>query len=301
MLPAREEVRTAPPIGALADGIKARVRDYVQLTKARLSLTVVLSGVVGYWLGASTIDPSHLLWFAAGTLLVVVGANAFNQVLEREPDARMRRTAQRPIPRGRIAPSEAAFAAALGSAVGLLILFVESGPLAGGLGLLGLVVYVAVYTPMKRRSSWSTLPGAIAGALPTLMGFSAAAGTLSPLAWCLFGVLFFWQFPHTWAIAATYREDYQRVGHRALPERGVAAGTVVASAALFLTSLLPSLLGDAGPLYTAVALVLGLAFLISAVRFGDGTRRPRATALLATSLLYLPLILALAAFGGRGF
>ncbi len=301
MLPAREGVGAPAAIGTLADGMKVRVRDYLQLTKARLSLTVVASGVVGYWLGASTIDPSHLLGFVAGTLLVVVGANAFNQVLERESDARMRRTAQRPIPTGRITPSEAAVAAGLSSGVGLLMLFAKSGPLSGGLGLLGLVIYVLVYTPMKRRSSWSTLPGAISGALPTLMGFSAAAGTLSPLAWCLFGLLFFWQFPHTWAIAATYREDYERVGHRALPARGVAAGTIVASAALILTSLLPSLTGDAGAAYTAGTLVLGLVFMISAVRFGNGSCRARATALLATSLLYLPLMLALAAFGGRGF
>src|SRR3970040_1811981 len=141
MLPAREEFRAPAAIGALADAMKFRVRDYVQLTKARLSLTVVVSGVVGYWLGASTIDPAHLLWFAAGTLLVVVGANAFNQVLEREPDARLRRTAQRPIPMGRITPSEAALAAGLSSGAGLLILFVQSGPLACGLGLLGLAIY----------------------------------------------------------------------------------------------------------------------------------------------------------------
>jgi len=141
----------------------------------------------------------------------------------------------------------------------------------------------------------------VAGALPTLMGYSAAAGTIAPEGWCLFGILFFWQFPHTWAIAATYREDFERVGNRALPSRAVAFGTLAATAALLLTSLLPSLWGDAGPLYTAGALVLGAGFLVSAVRFGNGRRRARATALLATTLLYLPLILALAAFGGRDF
>jgi protoheme IX farnesyltransferase len=153
---------------------------------------------------------------------------------------------------------------------------------------------------MKRRSSWSTVPGAVAGAMPTLMGYSAAAGTLAPPAWCLFGLLFFWQFPHTWAIAATYREDFERVGNRTLPGRAVAAGTMVATAALLLMSLLPSLWGDAGPVYTVGALVLGSGFLVSAVRFGNGTCRARATALLATSLLYLPLILALVAFGAFG-
>ena len=301
MLPAREEVRAPAPIGTLADAMKLRVRDYLQLSKARLSLTVVLSGVVGYWLGASAIDPSHLLGFAGATFLLVAGANAFNQVLERESDARMRRTAQRPIPGGRISPSEATLAAGLSAGAGLLILFTGSGPLTGGIGLAALLIYVLVYTPMKRRSSWSTLPGAIAGAAPTLMGFSSAAGTLSSLGFCLFGMLFFWQIPHTWAIASTYREDYERAGLRALPKHGVAAGTILAAVALFLTSLLPGLVGDAGATYTGGAAVLGLGFLVSALRFGDGTRRPRATALLATSLLYLPLVLALAAFSGRGF
>jgi protoheme IX farnesyltransferase len=288
----REEIRSP--------GAIATVGDYLDLTKARLSLTVVSSGVVGYWLGASFIEPAHLLSFTLGTLLLVAGANAFNQVLEREPDARMRRTAQRPIPAGRISAAEAALAAALASLLGFVLLFAESGPLSGSLGALALAIYVLVYTPMKRRSSWSTLPGAVAGAMPTLMGYSAAAGTLAPPAWCLFGLLFFWQFPHTWAIAATYREDFERVGNRTLPGRAVAAGTMVATAALLLMSLLPSLWGDAGPVYTVGALVLGSGFLVSAVRFGNGTRRARATALLATSLLYLPLILALIAFGAFG-
>ncbi len=282
-------------------GAFATVGDYLELTKARLSLTVVSSGVVGYWLGASFLSPAKLLWFTLGTLLLVAGANAFNQVLEREPDARMRRTAQRPIPTGRVSAAAAAFAAALASLLGLVLLFAESGPLSGSLGALALAIYVLVYTPMKRRSSWSTLPGAVSGAMPTLMGYSAAAGALAPPAWCLFGILFFWQFPHTWAIAAAYREDFERVGNRALPGRAVCAGTLMATAALLLTSLLPSLVGDAGPLYTVGALALGLAFLVSAVRFRNGTSRARASALLATSLLYLPLILALAAFGGGGF
>ncbi len=296
MLPLREGIENP--------GLTATFSDYLELTKARLSLTVVLSGVVGYWLGASTLEAGHLLWFTLGTFLLVAGANAFNQVLEREPDARMRRTAQRPIPSGRISAADAGLAAALASTLGLVLLFAHCGPLTGALGASAFLVYVLVYTPMKRRSSWSTLPGAISGAMPTLMGYSAAAGTLSAPAWCLFGILFFWQFPHTWAIAATYREDFERVGNRALPERGLALGTIVATAALFLTSLIPSVWGGAGPLYTIGAFVLGTAFLVSAVRFGNGTHRARAVALLAASLLYLPLILAvvaLGAFGGEGF
>jgi protoheme IX farnesyltransferase len=290
--PLREEIQSP--------AATATVADYLDLTKPRLSLTVVSSAVVGYWLGDGLIGPGHLLWFTLGTLLLVASANAFNQVLERELDARMRRTAQRPIPAGRISAADAALAAACASLLGLALLFTHGSPLSGSLGALALATYVLVYTPMKRRSSWSTLPGAVAGAMPTLMGYSAAAGALSPIAWCLFGIVFFWQFPHTWAIAATYREDYERVGHRALPVRGVAVGTVAATAALFFTSLLLLVVGGAGFVYIAGAVVLGAAFLASAVRFGNGTRRPRAAALLATSLIYLPLILALAALGGRG-
>jgi protoheme IX farnesyltransferase len=296
MIPLRE--------GIGSPGATAALSDYFDLAKPRLSLTVVLSGVVGYCLGASSLDLSHLLGFTLGTLLVVAGANAFNQVLERESDARMRRTAQRPIPSGRISPADAGAAAALASFLGLALLLVHCGPLTAALGAAALAVYVLLYTPMKRRSSWSTLPGAVAGAMPTLMGYSAATGTLAAPAWCLFGILFFWQFPHTWAIAATYREDFERAGNRALPGRGLALGTIVMTFALLLTSLIPSFWGGAGSWYTLGALVLGGAFLASAVRFGDGTRRSRATALLAASLLYLPLILAviaLGAFGGEGF
>jgi protoheme IX farnesyltransferase len=213
----------------------------------------------------------------------------------------MRRTAHRPIPARRISAGEAAWAAASSSAAGVAILFLRSGFLTGSLGLTGLAVYVLVYTPMKRASSWSTLVGAVAGALPTLMGFSASAGSLSPVAWCLFGVVFFWQFPHTWAIAATYREDYERVGHRALPVRGVAVKNIACSLALVATSLLPAFLHEAGRIYLVAAAVLGILFLVAAVRFGNGRRRPRAAALLAASLFYLPVILAFAAFSKEGF
>jgi protoheme IX farnesyltransferase len=152
---------------------------------------------------------------------------------------------------------------------------------------------------MKSRSAWSTLPGAVAGAAPTLMGWSASTGELAPLAFCLFGIVFFWQFPHTWAIAAAYRDDFERVGYRSLPRRYVGLGTLVASLALIATSLLPVGLGVAGPLYSLGALTLGGIFFVAVLRFGDGSLRSRATALLVMSLFYLPLILALAAFDSR--
>jgi protoheme IX farnesyltransferase len=274
------------------------VRDYLYLTKARLSLMVVASGVVGYWLGASPLDALVLLGFTLGTFLLVGGANAFNQILEREPDSRMNRTANRPIPTGRVSLLEAKLAASTLSASGTAILFAACGWLCGLLGVAGFLTYVLVYTPMKTRSSWATVPGAVSGAIPTLMGFSAAEGGLGLLGWCLFAVLFFWQFPHTWAIAATYRDDYERVGYRALPGSGLQLKmeTLAATLALLAASVVPPLLGLAGIIYLAGALSLGALLLTAAIRFGDGSERPRATALLAMSLFYLPLMLALIAF-----
>lgn len=275
-------------------------RDYLQLVKLRLSTMVVVSGVVGYWLGAESIEPLAFLAFTLGTFLVVGGANAFNQVIECEPDSRMERTCTRPLPTGRISISEATGAAAMMSAAGLAILYLVNGWLPAILGFVALLTYVLLYTPLKPRSAWSTLPGAVAGAMPTLMGFGAAAGTLSALGFCLFGLLFLWQFPHTWAIAAAYREDYQRVGYTALPKR-VRLQTVAATLGLVGISLLPALMGLLGGLYFGGALALGAMFLAAAVRFGDGSSRPRAVALLAVSLFYLPLMLALAAINQRVF
>lgn len=286
-----------PAVAWITAQERSRLRDYLYLTKARLTLMVVISGVVGYWLGASSLDVVVLLSFALGTFLLVGGANAFNQILERESDARMERTANRPIPTGRISLGEAKLAAATMSAAGTAILFVTCGRWTGVLGIAAFAVYVFVYTPLKTRSSWATVPGAVSGAIPTLMGWSAAQGSVGPLGWCLFGILFFWQFPHTWAIAATYRDDYERVGYRALPKRGLKLETLAATLALVATSLLPSLLGLAGFIYLAGALVLGALLLAAAVRFGSGTERRRAASLLATTLFYLPLMLALITFG----
>ena len=194
---------------------------------------------------------------------------------------------------------EALFFASVASAAGVGILFMTSGPLCGALALVALVTYVLVYTPMKTRSAWSTVPGAVAGAIPPLMGVSAASGSLSPLAWCMFVILFFWQFPHTWAIASAYRDDYARVGYRTMPQRGTRLRTIIATVALVAASLVPAMLGLAGNLYLFGALILGGFVLMAAARFDDGTLEPRAVQLLAASLFYLPLVLALLALDGK--
>jgi protoheme IX farnesyltransferase len=301
MSQAREGLETPAPASSWhwIDHLRSRVVDYLYLVKARLSLMVVLSSMVAYWLGAPAVDLGHLALFALATFLVVGGANAFNQVLERELDSRMERTRHRPIPTGRIPASEAVAAASILSSIGILLLLLVGGAATAGLGLLALGIYVLVYTPMKTRSPWSTFVGALSGAIPTLMGFAAVSPSLPPTAWCLFGILFFWQFPHTWAIAATYREDYERVGYRALPRRAVALGTLLTTAAVVAASFAPFALRLTGPTYAVAALLAGAAFLAAALRFGNGTVRSRASALLAVSLFYLPLILAVLAFDGR--
>jgi len=279
--------------------IRERMRDYAQLGKARLSSMVLMSALVGYWLASSELMLGHLLWFAIGTFLVVASANAFNQVVEHESDARMRRTAERPIPAGRLRRSEVFVVASVCSIAGHAILFVEAGPLCGVLALAATVIYVLVYTPMKSRSAWSTVPGAVSGAIPPLMGFSAVQGSLGPLAWSLFTILFFWQFPHTWAIAAAYRDDYAKIGYRAMPIRGTQLRTVAACVLLLLVSLVPAMGGMAGVVYLVGASVLGVLLVVFAARFGDGTARVRAVQLLVASLFYLPLVLALLSFDGK--
>jgi protoheme IX farnesyltransferase len=279
--------------------IRERLRDYVQLGKARLSSMVLMSALVGYWLASSELVLGHLLWFAIGTFLVVASANGFNQVVEHESDSRMKRTAERPIPAGRLRRSEALVVASVCSIAGHAILFVEAGPLCGVLALSATVIYVLVYTPMKSRSAWSTVPGAVSGAIPPLMGFSAVQGSLGPLAWSLFAILFFWQFPHTWAIAAAYRDDYAKIGYRAMPIRGTQLRTVAASVLLLLVSLVPAVGGMTGVVYLVGASVLGVLLVVFAARFGDGTARGRAVHLLVASLFYLPLVLALLAFDGK--
>ncbi len=296
----REVVHSASEVQAepWSFPVRDRVRDYLQLAKARLSSMVLLSALVGYWVASSELILGHLLWFAVGTFLVVAGANAFNQILERDSDARMHRTARRPLPSGRLQVPEALFVASVSSVAGVVILFATSGPLCGALALVALVTYVLVYTPMKSQTAWSTVPGAVAGAIPPLMGVSAASGSLSPLAWCMFGILFFWQFPHTWAIASTYRDDYARVGYRAMPVEGTRLRTILATLALVAASLVPAMLGLAGTLYFFGAVILGVFVLVAAARF-DGTLKTPAAQLLAASLFYLPLVLALLALDGK--
>ena len=276
-----------------------KLASYVELTKPRVGVMVLMTVASGFWLGArGSSDPSRLLLTLLGTGLVAGGASAWNQYLERFRDARMRRTVGRPLPSSRLAPAEAVL---FGGALGLLgtsMLALGVNAVAAGVAATTFLLYVFVYTPLKPRTTLNTAIGAVPGALPPMIGWSAATGQLGIEAWSLFLIVFLWQFPHFLAIAWIHREDYARAGHRMLPNvdpRGAMTGrqSVVYALALIPAGLLPATIGLAGPYYFAGALALGLFYLVAAVRFWSDVSEASARRLLRASFLYLPEILAL--------
>jgi len=272
------------------------VRDFVTLAKPRLNMLVVASALAGYAMADG--EPLGLLRICGvllGTLLVAGGASAFNQVLERDIDARMRRTRTRPLPDQRLQPIEGVLFGAASTSVGALMITAASNILAAVVALTTLVVYVAIYTPLKRRTSFSTVIGAIPGALPPIVGWAAASGEITAKAWTLFGIMFLWQLPHFLAIASMYREDYARAGLPMLPVlepdgRSTGRQAVVYAAALIPLSLAPAPLHMAGRVYFAGALALGLAFLWLTFRFAMTRSSRDARRAFFGSLAYLPLL-----------
>jgi heme o synthase len=275
---------------------KTRSADFVALAKPRLNLLVVASTFAGYAMG--TIDGLgglRLIATLVGTGLVAGGASAFNQTLERELDAMMRRTRMRPMADHRLQPAEGWLFGAAIAITGLLILAAFANLLAAGVALATLLSYVAVYTPLKRRSSFGTVIGAIPGALPPVIGWAAARGALTTEAWTLFGIVFLWQLPHFLAIAWIYRDDYARAGFPMLPViepdgRSTGRQSIIYAAALVPLSLAPTLLGLAGDLYFVSALVLGLGFVFLTYRFARTREIRDARTVFFGSILYLPLV-----------
>jgi protoheme IX farnesyltransferase len=271
----------------------------MELTKARLTLLVVLTTVVGFYLGSpSSVDLVLLTHALAGTALLAAGAAVLNQFIERELDARMRRTAERPIPSGRITPTSALLVGAALSLLGLVWLLFQVNPLTALLGVATWTSYVAVYTPLKRITVLNTLVGAVPGALPPLMGWSAATDSISAPGWSLFGVLFFWQLPHFMAIAWLYRDEYQRAGFRMLsgadPDGArTAASAVRNTLALLGVSLFPFLFGLVGHWYLVGAVLLGGGFLAFAIQFARTLSPTAARRLFFASIVYLPVLLGL--------
>jgi protoheme IX farnesyltransferase len=272
------------------------IADYLALTKPRLNSLVVVTSAGGYYLGASS--PQTFLPMAAaavGTALVAGGAAVLNQVYERDTDALMQRTRLRPLPDRRVTPEEARTFGTLLAAGGIVLLSVSANALAALLALATLVVYLTVYTPMKRRSPLATLIGAVPGALPPLIGWAAASGTVSLGGWSLFAIVFLWQIPHFMAIAWLYRDDYARAGFPMLPVvepegRRTGRQAVLYAAALVPISVAPSVVGLAGAAYFWTALVLGVGLLWVAARFAVSRTDATARVLFYSSITYLPLI-----------
>ena len=274
---------------------RSRTSDYVALAKPRLNILVIASALAGYVMGGGAASTVLLLATLAGTALVAGGASAFNQAIEREPDALMRRTRARPVPDGRLQVGEAAAFAAAMSLSGLVILAIGANLLSAAVALTTLVTYAAVYTPLKRRTSFATVIGAIPGALPPVIGWAAATGRLDAGAWVLFGIVFLWQLPHFLAIAWIYREDYARAGFPMLPViepdgRSTGRQAVVYTAALLPLSLAPTLVGIAGSAYFTGALALTLLFLVLSLQFARTRAVPDARRLFFGSIVYLPLL-----------
>lgn len=291
----RVNVAPSIPIAAPRRAVAA-VADYVALTKPRLNFLVVATSAAGYYLGvAATFDGTAMIAAVAGTALVAGGAAVLNQLYERDTDALMRRTRSRPLPAGRVIPADAAVFGSVLSAAGLALLAARTNWLAASLALATLVVYLAVYTPMKRRTPAATLVGAVPGALPALIGWAASHGSVAIGGTALFAIVFLWQIPHFMAIAWLYRDDYGKAGFPMLPvvePNGVRAGrqALAYAAALVPVALVPSFIGLAGSVYLVAATLLGIALLVLAVRFWRERTDRSARALFFGSITYLPLI-----------
>jgi protoheme IX farnesyltransferase len=275
---------------------RSRTSDFVALAKPRLNLLVVASALAGYVMaGGDLSNAVAVVCTVIGTALVAGGASAFNQVFERVPDKLMRRTRLRPVPDGRLQPFESlVFATALALG-GLILLGTVVNVLSAEVALATLLTYALVYTPLKRRSSFATVVGAIPGALPPVIGWAAARGDLSRGAWVLFAIVFLWQLPHFLAIAWIYRDDYARAGFLMLPViepdgRSTARQAVFYCAALLPVSLAPTLLGMTNTIYFAAALGLGLLFLGLTLKFARTRAVPDARRLFFGSIIYLPLL-----------
>ena len=274
-------------------------RDLLELTKPRITLMVALTCAAGFLLATPTgeLPLDRLLATVVGTALVCAGSAALNHHAERDVDARMCRTAKRPLPAGRMEPDTALLWGALLAAGGLLLLALGANALTALLAAATLVSYVWVYTPLKRKSALATLVGAIPGAAPPLLGWTGAVGTIDLGGWLLFALLFLWQLPHFLAIAWLYHDDYRAAGLHLLtiddPDYGrTTRQAVLYAVALLPVSFAPAIVGLGGPLQLGGALVFGALFLAAALAFGRRPTRDSARRLLLASVAYLPAVLA---------
>jgi heme o synthase len=280
------------------------MRDYIALTKPRITWLILMSTGVGYFFGLKGAGPGNwivLLHTLIGTGLIASGTAALNQWYERDADLLMRRTSARPLPSGKMTAARALWFGIALAVLGFTELALWVNVLSALLGAFTLACYLFIYTPLKQRSQLSTVIGALPGAMPPLIGYAASHGSLTPEAWTLFAILFIWQFPHFLAIAWMYREDYARAGIRMLPvvePDGMSTGRqiILYASTLIPVSLFPFLLGMSGRIYLVGALILGGWFLYTGFRVAFDLTNIRARRVLLASIIYLPAIYGLMVF-----
>lgn len=276
--------------------VSGRAKDYVELTKPRITWLILMSTAIGFYFGH---QGDWNLWpivhVLIGTGLIASGTATLNQWYEREADKKMRRTQGRPIPSGRVEPARAFWFGLALEVIGTIELWWGVNALTSLLGVATILLYLCAYTPLKQKTWWSTTVGAIPGAMPPLIGYAAAANRLTPDAWVLYAILFLWQFPHFYAIAWMYREDYSRAGIQMLPVvepdgTSTSRQILIYAALLIPISLMPSWLGMTGSLYFVGALAMGLMFLYSGIRVAVDRTKVRARRVLLASVIYLPVL-----------
>jgi protoheme IX farnesyltransferase len=297
-------MQTAPTTSAAAptmtpaahDAPPGAARVWAQLTKARLSALVLLTAAAGFVVAPVPFDAGRLAWACLGTAMAAMSAAMLNQLAEIRRDGQMRRTAGRPLPAGHARPRTVFVVGIVVGYAGCALLAWGTTMLAAGLAATNILLYVLLYTPLKPRTTLNTLVGAVTGAIPPVIGWTAATGSTAPGAWALFGILFTWQLPHFLALAWLYRADYEAGGFAMLPSRdpsglATAQACVLTSLTLVPVSLLATLTGVAGVTYAAVALVAGSWLAWLSMRFLQERSDARARALFLGSLAYLPILL----------
>lgn len=282
---------------SLGYSFKAKLEDYKQLVKLRLTSTVVFSAVIGFFLAASgPIDWFNLVLIGLAGFLITGSANALNEIIEKDYDKLMKRTANRPLPTNRMSTVEALLFAGLMGVAGIFILAYQFNYLAALIGALSLLSYAFIYTPLKRISSIAVFVGAIPGALPPMIGWVAYTGSITIEAFILFSIQFLWQFPHFWAIAWVSHDDYSKAGFQLLPSDGgrtkqSAFYNIVYILFLIPTSLLPYFMGFSGWVSAIIIVLVGLVFLIQAYRLFVTCENKAAVKLMLGSFVYLPVVL----------
>jgi heme o synthase len=282
--------------------LTSKLRDYYTLTKPEVNLLILMTTSAGYYLASrGSFRIGGLVNTLVGTLLVASGTATLNQWMERVWDGKMRRTATRPLPSGRLSSHEALLFGVLLSVAGGLYLAITVNGLSAFLAVLTLLSYLLIYTPLKRRTPLCTLLGAFPGAMPTLIGWAGASATIDRNAWYLFTILFLWQFPHFLAIALMYREDYARAGYRMLPafdldSRFTRAEIVGFTLVLIVITMLP-LVSRGGPVYLAGMFLAGAFLLYHVIKLAQSGSRPLASRLVHASVIYLPVVLVILVAG----